>query len=195
VPLKAKGAEILEAMRKTYGSEKKAEQVFYASANKGTITGVHDMTPVEIKSRVDHYKAALHAGKITIHEFNGFMAAIAQNAAHESGAPVGRVTEFAGHHLDSEKPPLERLNYSSAGAMSPAARARREREAREEAALPMPKNETAGSSEWHQGDSIMNEVGGTPTDGPVQVKTPAQVHQDCLSMCGGSGSLRGPRSM
>lgn len=29
-------------MEKQYPSEKKAKEVFYASANKGTITGVHD---------------------------------------------------------------------------------------------------------------------------------------------------------
>jgi len=40
MPLTKKGAKILTKMRDTYGS-KKGEQVFYASANKGTITGVH----------------------------------------------------------------------------------------------------------------------------------------------------------
>ena len=38
MPLTAKGTEILGNMRKTYGSE--AENVFYASKNKGTIAGV-----------------------------------------------------------------------------------------------------------------------------------------------------------
>jgi len=41
MPLTAKGREILAAMRKTYGSEKKAKEVFYASINKGKIKGVH----------------------------------------------------------------------------------------------------------------------------------------------------------
>ena len=41
MPLTSKGAEIKHEMEKEYG-EKKGEQVFYASANKGTITGVHD---------------------------------------------------------------------------------------------------------------------------------------------------------
>jgi len=40
VPLTKKGKKILKAMRKKYGG-KKGKQVFYASANKGTITGVH----------------------------------------------------------------------------------------------------------------------------------------------------------
>ena len=39
MPLTDKGAEIKGAMTDQYG-EKKGEQVFYASKNKGTITGV-----------------------------------------------------------------------------------------------------------------------------------------------------------
>lgn len=42
MPLTKKGKKILRAMRKTYkgkGGEKKAESVFYASLNKGTISG------------------------------------------------------------------------------------------------------------------------------------------------------------
>ena len=40
MPLTEKGAKIMRAMRKRYG-KKKGKQVFYASANKGTIKGVH----------------------------------------------------------------------------------------------------------------------------------------------------------
>ena len=40
MPLTAKGRKILRAMRKRYG-KKKGTSVFYASANKRTITGVH----------------------------------------------------------------------------------------------------------------------------------------------------------
>lgn len=40
-PLTSKGHEIMSAMKSQYGS-KKGEEVFYASANKGTISGVHD---------------------------------------------------------------------------------------------------------------------------------------------------------
>lgn len=40
MPLTKKGQEILSQMEKTYGSKQKAEQVFYASKNKGTISGV-----------------------------------------------------------------------------------------------------------------------------------------------------------
>lgn len=40
MPLTKKGKKIMGAMRKEYG-KKKGEQVFYASANKGKIKGVH----------------------------------------------------------------------------------------------------------------------------------------------------------
>jgi hypothetical protein len=39
MPLNEKGKSIMASMRKHYGA-KKAKQVFYASRNKGTITGV-----------------------------------------------------------------------------------------------------------------------------------------------------------
>lgn len=40
MPLTEKGRKIKKAMKKTYGA-KKGERVFYASQNKGTITGTH----------------------------------------------------------------------------------------------------------------------------------------------------------
>lgn len=40
MPQTAKGKKIMKAMKKTYGA-KKGKKVFYASANKGTISGVH----------------------------------------------------------------------------------------------------------------------------------------------------------
>jgi len=40
MPFTKKGQEIYSAMQKEYGG-KKGKQVFYASANKGTIKGVH----------------------------------------------------------------------------------------------------------------------------------------------------------
>ncbi len=40
MPLTAKGSKILRKMRKTYGKTR-GTRVFYASANKKTITGVH----------------------------------------------------------------------------------------------------------------------------------------------------------
>jgi hypothetical protein len=41
MPLTSKGQEIKASMEKQYGQEK-GESVFYASANKGAIKGVHD---------------------------------------------------------------------------------------------------------------------------------------------------------
>lgn len=40
MPMTKKGSKVMSAMKKQYGG-KKGEQVFYASANKGTIKGVH----------------------------------------------------------------------------------------------------------------------------------------------------------
>lgn len=39
MPLNKKGKRIMRAMKKTYGSSK-GKKVFYAAANKGTISGV-----------------------------------------------------------------------------------------------------------------------------------------------------------
>jgi hypothetical protein len=39
-PLTRKGEKILDSMKKSYGSTKKAEEVFYASANAKKIKGV-----------------------------------------------------------------------------------------------------------------------------------------------------------
>ncbi len=41
MPLTPKGEKIMKSMVEEYGPEK-GKEVFYASANKGTITGVHD---------------------------------------------------------------------------------------------------------------------------------------------------------
>lgn len=40
MPLTPKGQKIMAGMVKTYGSKDAAERVFYASKNKGTISGV-----------------------------------------------------------------------------------------------------------------------------------------------------------
>ena len=52
MPLTKKGAKIKRAMKKQYGSEK-GERVFYATRNKGTITGVDRMKrqPTKAKRR------------------------------------------------------------------------------------------------------------------------------------------------
>jgi len=50
MPLTVKGRKILRSMKKTYGAEK-GEQVFYASQNKGTITGTHKTKKKIIKRK------------------------------------------------------------------------------------------------------------------------------------------------
>lgn len=40
MPLNEKGRKIMASMKRTYGSEGKAERVFYASRNAGRIRGV-----------------------------------------------------------------------------------------------------------------------------------------------------------
>jgi hypothetical protein len=40
MPINSKGREIMANMKRQYGSDKKAKQVFFASKNKGKITGV-----------------------------------------------------------------------------------------------------------------------------------------------------------
>lgn len=40
MPLNKKGKKIMSAMKETYPSAKKAKEVFYASKNKGKISGV-----------------------------------------------------------------------------------------------------------------------------------------------------------
>ena len=49
MPLTEKGKKIKTAMKKQYGA-KKGEQVFYASKNKGTITGT------DVKNYVKRHK-------------------------------------------------------------------------------------------------------------------------------------------
>lgn len=44
MPMTKKGKKIMSAMKKEYGAEK-GKEVFYASANKGTIKGVKKSAP------------------------------------------------------------------------------------------------------------------------------------------------------
>jgi len=55
MPLTSKGEKIKKAMTKEYG-EKKGEEVFYASKNKGNITGV------DKKDEIDGYMDAVRRG-------------------------------------------------------------------------------------------------------------------------------------
>lgn len=50
MPLTKKGQKIKAAMTKEYGA-KRGESVFYASANKGTISGVHGNGKKSSKSK------------------------------------------------------------------------------------------------------------------------------------------------
>lgn len=45
MPLTKKGRKIMSNMKDEYGTKDKAEEVFYASRNKGTIKGVDKPTP------------------------------------------------------------------------------------------------------------------------------------------------------
>ena len=53
MPLTAKGQKILASMEKTYGSE--AKEVFYASRNAGTITGVDSAKLDTVVARCDAF--------------------------------------------------------------------------------------------------------------------------------------------
>ena len=57
MPLTSKGEEIKGAMEKGYGKEK-GEQVFYASKNKGTITGVDKAATTDAISGLDAIASA-----------------------------------------------------------------------------------------------------------------------------------------
>ena len=59
MPLTKKGIEILSSMKKQYGA-KKGEEVFYASAKKGTIVGVHGKSKGEKKVMAKHKMADAH---------------------------------------------------------------------------------------------------------------------------------------
>ena len=55
MPLTHKGEEVLHSMEKTYGSEKKAKQVLYASKNAGKITGIDSAKLDAIVASCDSY--------------------------------------------------------------------------------------------------------------------------------------------
>ncbi len=54
MPLTEKGSEILHAMEKEYGTDK-GKQVFYASKNKGTISGVDSAARIDAIARAAHH--------------------------------------------------------------------------------------------------------------------------------------------
>lgn len=65
MPLTEKGTEIMNAMQKQYGTAK-GKSVFYASKNKGTITGVDSACPqhgyMDACLRGDSAGMSRHAG-------------------------------------------------------------------------------------------------------------------------------------
>lgn len=57
MPLTPKGAKIKKAMQAKYGKAK-GEQVFYASKNKGTISGVESARMREAQARLEAVRRA-----------------------------------------------------------------------------------------------------------------------------------------
>lgn len=80
MPLTKKGKTIQSAMKKKYG-EKKGEQVFYASANKGTVKGV---------AKGKKYAGGGSIGKASNKAVNKTKS---KTRAYESGGSVSRVNE------------------------------------------------------------------------------------------------------
>lgn len=86
MPLTEKGKKIKSAMTKKYGPEK-GEKVFYASKNKGTITGVDDDTHVELEKGKDPGTIRRNAGKLQAAGHNPEAAkGIAQRKARGDGS-------------------------------------------------------------------------------------------------------------
>jgi hypothetical protein len=61
MPLTRKGRKVKRAMTEQYGL-KKGTQVFHASAEKGTITGVHAVGGGSTRSKVDRAWLRKHKG-------------------------------------------------------------------------------------------------------------------------------------
>jgi len=89
MPITDKGFKILKNMKAEYGSEK-GERVFYASANKGTIKGVHG------KSEKPHHSSPTSRP----HK--------ASAGAHEAGAKDKDPREFEKHEA-KESPETEAM--------------------------------------------------------------------------------------
>jgi hypothetical protein len=103
VPLTAKGEKIKSAMTSEYGAEK-GERVFYASKNKGTISGVDDaetLTLEQGRQRQEYYTKALKEGRITAKEYSGFMEAIGGLVAGIKRKQVADAVEGLSKRFDS----------------------------------------------------------------------------------------------
>lgn len=98
-PLTDKGQTILAAMKKKYGDEE-GERVFYASRNKGTISGVDEATDVSIgKVGVHIAQGAEHAAHATEN-----LAHAAESTAHAAEA-INRFGERAEKNAGDAVPP------------------------------------------------------------------------------------------
>jgi hypothetical protein len=131
MPLTEKGHEIEANMKKQYG-EKKGEQVFYASKNAGTISGV-DNVPIgrgydadpeqqgrrerEIARGELRYGKALSEGRITGKEHQGFIEAVHKNASHDD-VPLGSCyKDDVPPQLMSSDPPISPTSTSQYSGM------------------------------------------------------------------------------
>lgn len=63
MPLTKKGSKIMGSMMKEYG-KKKGKSVFYASANKGTISGVHGSGKFSSSEIAKGYKVEYNANDL-----------------------------------------------------------------------------------------------------------------------------------
>lgn len=96
MPLTRKGSEILQSMRGTYPTEKKAKQVFYASINAGKITGAE-------KGKQGHHRP------VTNSPFHGLRPPHPEGAQHDRQrdyVPVGHrgVKSNAGREASMTRP-------------------------------------------------------------------------------------------
>ena len=98
MPLTEKGAEIKANMEKEYG-EKKGESVFYASRNKGTITGVDAVEPAEKDEdrNIEDIETAVQAAEAALRKLEFTQAK--EKREQELRADIGRMS---GKRLRSE---------------------------------------------------------------------------------------------
>jgi hypothetical protein len=95
MPLTPKGEKIMGNMKEQYGSEK-AKEVFYASENKGTISGVHDASEHDPKS--GQFTSGSGGSKPTPKSFWSYQAS-SPTPEHGSAVAAGR---FRGSKADWE---------------------------------------------------------------------------------------------
>jgi hypothetical protein len=105
MPLTEKGEKIKGAMEKQYGAEK-GEKVFYASKNKGTITGVDDDERIPLEEGKSKETVSRNTNKLIEKGHNPEAAAgIAQRQASKSKDDDAQHMGFSG----SQAEPIEKL--------------------------------------------------------------------------------------